>query len=54
MLMHLKKFPTLIEQAQTEASKSGLPVRVMLQDEARFGRINAPDVGHRKTFAPLS
>ena len=46
--MLLKKFPTLIEQAQQEAEQSGLPLRVMLQDEARFGRINEP----KRCWAP--
>ena len=48
LLMLLKKFPTLIEQAQRESKESGLPLRVMLQDEARFGRINEP----KKCWAP--
>ena len=44
----IKKFPTLIEQAQREAKQRGLPLRVMLQDEARFGRINEP----KRCWAP--
>ena len=46
--MRLKKLPTLIEQAQREAKERGLALRVMLQDEARFGRINEP----KKCWAP--
>ena len=41
-------FSKLISEAKIEASKRNLPLRVMFQDEARFGRINTP----RNCWAP--
>ena len=43
-----KNFPTLINEASTAAKKSGLPLQVMLGDEARFGRITDP----KRCWAP--
>ena len=40
--------PKFIEEAKEAAEKQGLPLRVMFQDEARFGRINDP----RRCWAP--
>jgi hypothetical protein len=34
--------PRLLEEPKAEAVKRGLPLRVMFQDEARFGRISEP------------
>lgn len=34
--------PRLLEEPKAEAAKRGLPLRVMFQDEARFGRITEP------------
>ena len=39
----------MIEKAEVEAQRQKLPLRVMFQDEARFGRINKI----RKCWAPL-
>jgi hypothetical protein len=41
-------FPKLIEEIKEEAQKRDLPLRVMFQDEARFGRITDP----KKCWAP--
>ncbi len=41
-------FPKLIEEIKTEAEERGLPLRVMFQDEARFGRITDP----KRCWAP--
>lgn len=41
-------FSKLISEAKIEASKRNLSLRVMFQDEARFGRINTP----RNCWAP--
>ena len=38
----LKFFPKLIDNAKKIAQKHRKPLRVMFQDEARFGRINDP------------
>jgi len=37
-----------MEKSKAEAAKRGLPLRLMFQDEARFGRINDP----RRCWAP--
>jgi hypothetical protein len=41
-------FPKLIEEIKEEARERGLPLRVMFQDEARFGRITDP----KRCWAP--
>src|SRR3954447_8270057 len=48
---HLKKLPKLVQEQVSEQAalaSQGLPVRVMFQDEARFGRISDP----RRCWAP--
>ena len=45
----LKKLPQIVEQEVTRQASAGRPVRLMFQDEARFGRINDP----RRCWAPL-
>ena len=35
-------FPRLLDEPRAEAAKRGTPLRVMFQDEARFGRISEP------------
>jgi transposase len=44
MLPRISSFfsPQLVNEARLEAEKRGLPLRVMFQDEARFGRITEP------------
>jgi transposase len=44
----LKKLPQIVEQEVTRQAPVGRPVRLMFQDEARFGRINDP----RRCWAP--
>ena len=38
----LKNFRDIVAEAKAEADARELPLRVMFQDEARFGRINDP------------
>jgi hypothetical protein len=38
----LKKLPELVKELSNTAKSQGRPVRLMFQDEARFGRINDP------------
>src|SRR3954451_1195036 len=48
---HLKNLPEFVQEqviAQAARADQGLPVRVMFQDEARFGRISNP----RRCWAP--
>ena len=49
-LLNISKFffPKIIEEVKEEAANLGLPLRVMFQDEARFGRITDP----RRCWAP--
>ncbi len=43
--------PRLLEEPKAEASKRGLPLRVMFQDEARFGASRSPTpAGRRPAF----
>ncbi len=44
----LKKLPQIVEQEVTRQACTGRQVRLMFQDEARFGRINDP----RRCWAP--
>ena len=44
----LKKLPQIVEQEVVRQAAAGRQVRVMFQDEARFGRINDP----RRCWAP--
>lgn len=44
----LKKLPQIVEQEVTRQASAGRQVRLMFQDEARFGRINDP----RRCWAP--
>jgi len=44
----LKKLPQIVEQEVARQAPAGRQVRVMFQDEARFGRINDP----RRCWAP--
>jgi transposase len=44
----LKKLPRILEQEMTRQAPAGRQVRLMFQDEARFGRINDP----RRCWAP--
>jgi transposase len=44
----LKKLPLLIEQEVVRQQRESRPLRLMFQDEARFGRINDP----RRCWAP--
>ena len=44
----LKKLPQIVEQEVTRQALAGRQVRLMFQDEARFGRINNP----RRCWAP--
>lgn len=44
----LKKLPQIIEQEVSRQALAGRQVRLMFQDEARFGRINDP----RRCWAP--
>ena len=37
-----KLFPPLVKKAQQEATKQGLRLKVMFEDEGRFGRISDP------------
>ena len=37
-----KLFPPLVKKAQKEATKQGLRLKVMFEDEGRFGRISDP------------
>src|SRR4051812_7098948 len=43
-----KKLPETIQDQVKQSAESGLPVRVMFEDEARFGRISDP----RRCWAP--
>src|SRR4030042_298782 len=38
----LKKLPQIVEQEVTRQACTGRQVRLMFQDEARFGRLNDP------------
>ncbi|MCT4636025.1 MAG: transposase [Rickettsiales bacterium] len=38
----LKNFPQMVQNSLIEAKEKGLCLKVMFQDEARFGRINDP------------
>ena len=44
----LKKLPQIVEQEVARQAPTGRQVRLMFQDEARFGRINDP----RRGWAP--
>jgi hypothetical protein len=44
----LKKLPQIVEQEVIRQAATGRQVRLMFQDEARFGRINDP----RRCWAP--
>jgi hypothetical protein len=43
-----KKFPEIVSEAVERQFQEGRPVRLMFQDEGRFGRINEP----RRCWAP--
>src|SRR4051812_21475030 len=43
-----KKLPETVQDRVEQSARSGLPVRLMFEDEARFGRISDP----RRCWAP--
>jgi transposase len=49
-LLNISKFffPKIIKEVKKQAAECGLPLRIMFQDEARFGRITDP----RRCWAP--
>ena len=45
----LKKIPEIVREEVERQIQNGRPVRLMFQDEGRFGRINEP----RRCWAPI-